>query len=50
MTTHKDPVCGMQIDEEDAAGQSDTNGQIFYFCSLHCKDKFDANPQDFVSD
>ena len=37
MTTHKDPVCGMQIDEEDAAGQSDTNGQISIFVRYTAK-------------
>ncbi|MEO8574339.1 MAG: YHS domain-containing protein [Pyrinomonadaceae bacterium] len=46
-TTHKDPVCGMEIEEADAAGQSDYNGQIIYFCSTACKEKFDAHPEEF---
>ena len=49
-TTHKDPVCGMQIEEADAAGQSDYNGQTYYFCSTSCKEKFDANPSQFITE
>ncbi len=48
-TTHKDPVCGMEIEEANAAGQSDYNGQTIYFCSTACKEKFDANPEEFKS-
>ncbi len=46
-TTHKDPVCGMQIKHADAAGQADYNGLIIYFCSTACKKKFDVNPEEF---
>ena len=46
-TTHKDPVCGMQIEESDAAGHVRYEGQTFYFCSPACKEKFDANPSQF---
>lgn len=47
ITTHKDPVCGMQIEAADAAGQSEYQGQTIYFCSSACKEKFDANPAQF---
>ena len=49
-TTHKDPVCGMQIEEADAAGQSDFEGRTFYFCSSACKEQFDADPGRFIND
>ena len=49
-TTHKDPVCGMQIEEADAAGQSEYEGQTIYFCSSACKEKFDANPTQFTNE
>lgn len=49
-TTHKDPVCGMEIEEVDAAGQSDYKQQIIYFCSTACKEKFDANPEKFTAE
>lgn len=48
MTTHTDPVCGEQVDEQEAAGQSDYLGQRYYFCSEGCKHKFDQRPEDYV--
>ena len=50
MTTHKDPVCGMQIEVADAAGQSDYEERTFYFCSFACKEQFDANPARFINE
>ncbi len=44
----KDPVCGMQIDEKQAAGTSEHQGQTFYFCSPNCKQKFDQNPEQYA--
>lgn len=43
-----DPVCGMQIDPAKAAGKSEYKGQTFYFCSDHCKRKFDAAPESYL--
>jgi Cu+-exporting ATPase len=45
----KDPVCGMQVDEKTAAGQSVYEGKTFYFCSSGCKAKFDRNPVQYAS-
>lgn len=45
---HTDPVCGMHVDEKNAAGKSKHNGQEFYFCSTTCKEKFDQNPDQFA--
>ncbi len=44
-----DPVCGMQVDKQEAAGTSNYNGKEVYFCSLECKQKFDKNPQQYAS-
>lgn len=44
-----DPVCGMQIETSGAAGQSEFEGRTYYFCSLACKDSFDANPARFTT-
>lgn len=44
----KDPVCGMQIDPKSAAGQSQYNGQTYYFCSDSCKRKFDLDPAHYA--
>jgi P-type Cu+ transporter len=43
-----DPVCGMTVDPATAAGRSEHAGMTYSFCSAHCKQKFDANPQAFV--
>ncbi|MCA1849878.1 MAG: HAD-IC family P-type ATPase, partial [Acidobacteria bacterium] len=37
-----DPVCGMTVDPETAAGTSERGGETYYFCSLGCKERFDA--------
>jgi YHS domain-containing protein len=47
-TTVKDLVCGMDIDPATAAGKSEYNGQIYYFCSLGCKKAFDENPEKYL--
>lgn len=45
---HVDPVCGMRVEPESAKGQSTYQGKIFYFCSVKCKSKFDANPETYL--
>jgi P-type Cu+ transporter len=37
-----DPVCGMTVDPEKAAGMSERDGVTYHFCSPGCKEKFDA--------
>ena len=37
----KDPICGMELDPKEAAGTSEYRGQMYYFCSEHCKKAFD---------
>jgi Cu+-exporting ATPase len=49
-TKVKDPVCGMTIEAENAAGVSEFGGETYYFCSQNCKEKFDANPAQFAAD
>jgi YHS domain-containing protein len=43
-----DPVCGMEIEAEEAAGQSVYNGQTYYFCSPGCKKAFDKEPKKYL--
>ncbi|MBN1454178.1 MAG: YHS domain-containing protein [Anaerolineales bacterium] len=45
----KDPVCGMDVDPQSAAGKSEYKGQIYYFCSLGCKASFDKDPEKYLS-
>ena len=44
----KDPVCGMEIKPEKAAGKSEYNGQTYHFCSTGCKQKFDQAPEKYA--
>jgi Cu+-exporting ATPase len=39
----KDPICGMTVDEATAL-QAERDGNTFYFCSDHCRQKFQATP------
>ncbi|HXG66398.1 MAG TPA: YHS domain-containing protein [Blastocatellia bacterium] len=48
MTNHTDPVCGMPVDEQQAAGKSGYKGKMYYFCSQDCKTKFDSKPEQFA--
>jgi YHS domain-containing protein len=45
----KDPVCGMTVDEQSAAGTSEYQGQTYYFCSKGCKAAFDKEPEKYVT-
>lgn len=46
---HIDPICKMNVDPTKAAGQSEYQGKTYYFCSLGCKKKFDADPSKFTT-
>ena len=49
MTEVLDPVCGMTIDPNDAAGSAEYNGQAYYFCHPSCLERFQADPGAFAS-
>jgi P-type Cu+ transporter len=44
-----DPVCGMQIEPDDAAGTAVYEGVTYYFCSQFCLDAFEADPSAYVT-
>ncbi len=44
-----DPVCGMKILPEKAAGAADHNGTTFYFCGKGCLAKFQADPERYLA-
>ena len=46
--TQRDPVCGMDVDAQDAAAKSQHRGQTYYFCSESCKNKFEQNPEQYA--
>jgi len=47
--TVKDPVCGMEIEPATAYGKTDYAGKTFYFCSQHCSEEFNKNPEKYAS-
>ncbi len=50
MTVMKDfdPVCGMQIEQEKAAGKAEYQGATYWFCSESCRKKFEADPAKYA--
>ncbi len=44
-----DPVCGMSVDPDRAAGQSEHEGTSYAFCSVSCKQKFDRDPARYLA-
>jgi P-type Cu+ transporter len=47
--TVRDPVCGMNVDPQTAAGSVDHEGRTYHFCSRHCVDKFRADPVRYLA-
>ncbi len=45
----KDLVCGMDVDEKEAAATSEHKGETYYFCALGCKKAFDADPEKYLA-
>jgi Cu+-exporting ATPase len=43
----RDPICGMDVDRDQAAARSEHGGRTFYFCSMACKTQFDKNPAQY---
>lgn len=48
MAQVKDPVCGMMIESESAAGQSTFEANTYYFCTEACKRDFDNDPGSYA--
>jgi len=44
-----DPVCGMAVDQQNAAGHSEYQGKTYYFCSLSCQQQFEQEPEKFTN-
>ena len=44
----KDPVCGMMVDPQTAAGKSEYKGKTYYFCAPGCKHSFDKEPEKYA--
>lgn len=46
----KDPVCGMYVAPENAAGSYEHNGETYFFCNQYCLEKFRAEPSRYLTD
>lgn len=44
----KDVVCGMTIEDGDAAATVDYEGKTYYFCSKDCAESFEEDPGDYL--
>ena len=43
-----DPVCGMSVVPNSAAGKYEYKGKTYYFCNPHCLHKFSEDPERFL--
>jgi Cu+-exporting ATPase len=44
-----DPVCGMTVGPQSAAGSVEHDGVKYYFCSQHCLEQFKADPAKYLN-
>lgn len=44
-----DPVCGMKVNPDSAAGSYEYKGEIYHFCMPHCLHKFQEDPERFLT-
>jgi Cu+-exporting ATPase len=44
-----DPVCGMKVSPDSAAGNYEYKGETYYFCSTGCETKFKSNPAKYLN-
>jgi len=47
--TAKDPVCGMSVKREKAAGTIKYKGREYFFCSNKCLEKFRVGPDKYLN-
>jgi Cu+-exporting ATPase len=48
MTMVKDPVCGMDVDTENAQFTAEHDGQTYFFCSRGCMLDFQDDPGRYL--
>jgi YHS domain-containing protein len=44
-----DPVCGMELAQDEVEATSRYMGNVYYFCSDECREEFDDAPEDYVA-
>jgi len=46
----RDPVCGMTVDPQTKPHHAEFEGETFHFCSDHCREKFEAEPERYLTE
>jgi P-type Cu+ transporter len=44
-----DPVCGMEVEADTAAGSFEFRGTTYYFCSRGCLEDFREDPEAYLT-
>ncbi len=44
-----DPVCGMRVERASTEHKLEYDGQDYYFCSEHCRRKFEQSPDQYLN-
>lgn len=44
-----DPVCGMDVNENNPPAKAEYNDVTYYFCSDNCRDEFEEDPEEYIS-
>ena len=45
-----DVVCGMELEKQQVRHLAHYRNDTYYFCSIHCKQHFEATPSRYVWD
>lgn len=48
VASHRDPVCGMEVQEGSQAASLRHRGKEYHFCSTACKARFEAAPRRYA--
>lgn len=48
LSVHNDPVCGMDVAEDEAVANEVVDGTIYHFCSTGCHERFRRDPKRFA--
>jgi Cu+-exporting ATPase len=49
VATVRDPVCGMDVEPESAAGSAQHEGKTYFLCSQTCLERFREDPHRYVA-
>jgi len=44
----RDPVCGMNVNPDEAIDYDEYKGTTYYFCSVECAEKFESDPERYA--